>query len=120
VEVIGKGFHFRALGPSTIVGSAAFNLFCIIAVCISSMTSPGIRMIKEIRVFHITAAFSIFAYLWLFIVSVASPEVVDIWEGAVTLLMMPLLVSVSYCLGRWGLTWALARQPPSEELQEGV
>jgi solute carrier family 8 (sodium/calcium exchanger) len=66
VEVIGKGFHFRALGPSTIVGSAAFNLFCIISVCIMAIPSPDIRMIKEIRVFHVTAAFSIFAYLWLF------------------------------------------------------
>jgi Ca2+/Na+ antiporter len=54
-------------------------------------------MIKEIRVFHVTAAFSIFAYLWLFfIISVSSPDIVEVWEGALTLIMMPILVLVSY------------------------
>ena len=33
VETFGAGFKAGDLGPSTIVGSAAFNLFIIIAIC---------------------------------------------------------------------------------------
>ena len=50
------------LGPSTIVGSAAFNLFCIIAVCINAIPAGETRIIKETGVFAITAVFSILAY----------------------------------------------------------
>ena len=34
IEIFGNHFEAGDLGPSTIVGSAAFNLFIIIAVCI--------------------------------------------------------------------------------------
>jgi solute carrier family 8 (sodium/calcium exchanger) len=34
IEIFGNNFEAGDLGPSTIVGSAAFNLFVIIAVCI--------------------------------------------------------------------------------------
>lgn len=34
IEVYGNNFEAGDLGPGTIVGSAAFNLFCIIAICI--------------------------------------------------------------------------------------
>ena len=33
IETFGAGFRAGDLGPSTIVGSAAFNLFIIIAIC---------------------------------------------------------------------------------------
>lgn len=34
IEVCSNNFEAGDLGPGTIVGSAAFNLFCIIAICI--------------------------------------------------------------------------------------
>ncbi len=34
VGVVGNEFKAEALGPGTIVGSAAFNLLAIVAVCI--------------------------------------------------------------------------------------
>lgn len=34
IEIIGDGFEAGSLGPGTIVGSAAFNLFIIIGICI--------------------------------------------------------------------------------------
>ena len=49
------------LGPSTIVGSAAFNMLVISAVCVVSIPGGGGRNIKEVGVFYITAAFSLFA-----------------------------------------------------------
>lgn len=89
--------HSGALGPSTIVGSAAFNLLIITAVCISAIPDGEERKIKDTTVFGITAFFSVFAYLWLIIILLLiTPDVVDIWEGVVTFLMFPLLVALAY------------------------
>ena len=49
------------LGPSTIVGSAAFNLFVITAVCVVAIPEGEGRLIQERGVFYITATFSVFA-----------------------------------------------------------
>lgn len=97
IEIAVNGFHAGDLGPSTIVGSAAFNLFVIIAVCLWAIPSPEVRQVKERPVFFVTAVFSLFAYLWLqFIVQISSPDVVDVWEGVVTLLFFMLLLVASY------------------------
>mmetsp|Transcript_41930 Transcript_41930/g.115634 ORF Transcript_41930/g.115634 Transcript_41930/m.115634 type:complete len:799 (+) Transcript_41930:59-2455(+) len=96
-DVVKNRFISGELGPSTIVGSAAFNLFVIIAVCINAIPAGETKHIKEVEVFAITAAWSIFAYLWLLlIVSVISPLVIEIWEGAITCLLFPILVGQSY------------------------
>jgi len=48
-------------------------------------------------VFLVTAVFSIFAYLWLLIILVASsPDVVTIWEAVVTVLFFPVLLIISW------------------------
>lgn len=36
---LNEGFMAGALGPSTIVGSAAFNLLVILAICTASVTA---------------------------------------------------------------------------------
>lgn len=84
------------LGPSTIVGSAAFNLFVIIAVCVFAIGAEG-KIIKETKVFGITAFSSVFAYVWLLlIVQVITPDQIDIWEGVLTFLFFFILVVVAY------------------------
>eukprot|EP00928_Gymnodinium_smaydae_P021401 TRINITY_DN18348_c0_g1_i1.p1 TRINITY_DN18348_c0_g1~~TRINITY_DN18348_c0_g1_i1.p1 ORF type:complete len:848 (+),score=142.79 TRINITY_DN18348_c0_g1_i1:91-2634(+) len=89
------------LGPSTIVGSAAFNLFVITAVCVIAIPNGEVRYIKDTNVFAVTASFSIFAYLWLYIVvSLSSPNVVDIWEAFVSLLLFPVLIGLAYAADR--------------------
>lgn len=91
--------NFKAgdLGPSTIVGSAAFNLFVITAICVSCLPGEEVRRIKHLRVFFITATWSIFAYLWLyFILSVSSYGVVHIWEAVLTFLFFPITVLTAY------------------------
>merc|ERR1719387_2139901 len=62
IELLGAGFYSGALGPSTIVGSAAFNLLCIIAVCISAIPDGEGRKVKDTNVFGVTAVFSLWAY----------------------------------------------------------
>mmetsp|Transcript_59858 Transcript_59858/g.118671 ORF Transcript_59858/g.118671 Transcript_59858/m.118671 type:complete len:698 (-) Transcript_59858:52-2145(-) len=85
------------IGPSTILGSAAFNLLMIVAVCISTIPTPDTRKIDANPVFFLTAACSLFAYVWMvIIVEVSSPNVIDIWEGLVTFLLLPLMVVASW------------------------
>ena len=52
------------LGPSTIVGSAAFNLLMILAICVVCIPGGGSRQIKDLTVYACTAFASIFAYMW--------------------------------------------------------
>jgi solute carrier family 8 (sodium/calcium exchanger) len=97
IEVVGKNFQSGDLGPGTIVGSAAFNLFVIIAICIMSIPTGEIRRIRHLRVFFVTTAWSIFAYIWLWaIVSKISPGYIEVWEGTLTFLFFPLTVFSAY------------------------
>ncbi|XP_045122490.1 sodium/calcium exchanger 2-like isoform X3 [Portunus trituberculatus] len=97
IEIIGNDFRAGDLGPGTIVGSAAFNLFIISAVCVMFIPKGEIRRIKDIKVFAVTTVFSVVAYLWLLIIVVAvSPGVVEVWEAVVTLVMFPSLVLIAW------------------------
>lgn len=97
VEIIKNQFKAGELGPSTIVGSAAFNLLCITAVCIVSIEKGEVRKISAIKVYGVTAFFCIFAYVWLILVlMVMSPGQVELWEAIVTFLFFPVLILVAY------------------------
>lgn len=97
IEVVGKNFQSGDLGPGTIVGSAAFNLFVIIAICIVSIPTGEVRRIRHQRVFFVTTAWSIFAYIWLWaIVAKISPGYIEVWEGTLTFLFFPLTVFSAY------------------------
>jgi solute carrier family 8 (sodium/calcium exchanger) len=103
IETVSLGFEAGELGPGTIVGSAAFNLLVITSICIvaippaDGVNESGFRRIKEVGVFMITAFFSIFAYLWMYIVlTLISPDEVELWEALLTLAMFPILVIFAY------------------------
>lgn len=101
IEILNNQMYFGELGPGTIVGSAAFNLLGISAVCVMAIPSPEVRVIKDLTVFAVTASFSIFAYLWLIIILMGiSRDMVDPWEAVVTLLFFPLLVALAFCADR--------------------
>ncbi|XP_003225701.1 sodium/calcium exchanger 3 isoform X2 [Anolis carolinensis] len=101
IEVCGHGFVAGDLGPSTIVGSAAFNMFIIIAICVYVIPDGETRKIKHLRVFFVTAAWSIFAYIWLYmILAVFSPGVVQVWEGLLTLIFFPVCVFLAWIADR--------------------
>ncbi|CAF3656678.1 unnamed protein product [Rotaria socialis] len=97
IEIVGNRFEAGELGPGTIVGSAAYNLLMISAICIASINAPETRRIKLYNVFLVTSFFGFFAYIWLFIVlSVISKDVVELWEAVLTFLMFPLVVILAY------------------------
>merc|ERR1719419_953967 len=80
--ISGLGQPAGELGPATIVGSASFNLFIIIAVCVISVPAvgttkdeTGIRKVTELGVFFITAISSLWAFIWLLIcIEISSPQ----------------------------------------------
>ncbi|XP_038827648.1 sodium/calcium exchanger 1a isoform X15 [Salvelinus namaycush] len=101
VEVCGHNFDAGDLGPNTIVGSAAFNMFVIIGFCVSVIPDGEHRKVKHLRVFFVTATWSIFAYTWLYLIlAVISPGIVQVWEGLVTLFFFPLCVGMAYVADR--------------------
>ncbi|XP_070072148.1 sodium/calcium exchanger Calx isoform X4 [Drosophila takahashii] len=101
IEIYAKDFESGDLGPGTIVGSAAYNLFMIIAVCMIWIPAGEVRRIRHLRVFFVTALFSIFAYVWLWLIlSVFTPGVILVWEAIVTLLFFPLTVLWAYIAER--------------------
>ncbi|XP_046900126.1 sodium/calcium exchanger 1a isoform X1 [Hypomesus transpacificus] len=101
VEVCGHGFDAGELGPNTIVGSAAFNMFVIIGLCVSVIPNGETRKVKHLRVFFVTATWSIFAYIWLYLIlAVISPGIVEVWEGLLTLFFFPLFVGFAYVADR--------------------
>ncbi|KAG1679733.1 Sodium/calcium exchanger 2 [Nymphon striatum] len=101
IEICGKGFESGELGPGTIVGSAAFNLLVITAVCITCPQNEEIRQIKSIKVFAVTAFFSIFAYLWMLIIlEGTSKDIIEIWEAVLTFAMFPILVILAYIMDK--------------------
>lgn len=101
IEIIGRGFKAGELGPSTVVGSAAFNLFMITAVCVSVLPPGEVRRIKHLRVFAFTATCSVFAYVWMYIIlKVSTPGIIDVWEGIITLACFPGMVIVAWMIDR--------------------
>jgi len=97
IGVIGKNFESDKLGPSTIVGSAAYNLLAISAVCVVAIPNGEGRRIGNFVVFCITAFTCVFAYVWLVIVLVfISKNKVEVWEAVLTFLFFPILVCVAY------------------------
>ncbi|KAL3212506.1 hypothetical protein MRX96_007924 [Rhipicephalus microplus] len=68
IEIYAQNFEAGDLGPGTIVGSAAFNMFVIIAICVYSIPPNEVRRIKHLRVFFVTMTWSVFAYIWLYII----------------------------------------------------
>merc|ERR1712180_564571 len=97
IEIWAKDFKAGDLGPGTIVGSAAFNLFMIIGLCMYVIPDDEVRRIKHLRVFLVTATWSVFAYIWLYVILGAiSYGEVNTWEGILTFLFFPATVGTAY------------------------
>ena len=48
IEIVGNNFESGELGPGTIVGSAAFNLLAISAVCVIGVPKGETRRIEQV------------------------------------------------------------------------
>lgn len=85
------------LGAATIVGSAAFNLLSISAVCMASVPKGETRSISQLKVFLMTAFFSMLAYVWVLVVyTIWTPNRVSLVEACITFVLFPIFVGISY------------------------
>ncbi|XP_024369000.1 magnesium/proton exchanger 1 isoform X3 [Physcomitrium patens] len=85
------------LGPGTIIGSAAFNLYIILAVCVLVPKAGSTKHIRSIGVWIVELTWSMWAYIWLAIIlQVSSPDVVEPWEAVCTVLQFPILMMHAY------------------------
>lgn len=127
VETVSLKFESGDLGPGCIVGSAAFNLLFITAICISCLpedqddpTCLETRRIDEFGVFVITAIASLFAYLWMVItLAWVSADQIEVWEAVVTFLMFPALVWVSWAEDSGWWNWFGSDSVTPEDGAEG-
>uniref|UniRef100_A0A7C9EGF0 Sodium/calcium exchanger membrane region domain-containing protein n=1 Tax=Opuntia streptacantha TaxID=393608 RepID=A0A7C9EGF0_OPUST len=85
------------LGPGTLVGSAAFDLFPIHAVCVVVPKAGELKKISDIGVWLVGLCWSFWAYVWLYIIlKVWTPDVVTLWESLLTVLQYGLLLLHAY------------------------
>jgi solute carrier family 8 (sodium/calcium exchanger) len=119
IEICGNKFKAGELGPGTIVGSAAYNLLMISALCVLAIKNGDVRRIKNYKVFVVTALWSIFAYMWLYLVLVVfSPNEVSLWEAILTLIFFPLVVLNSYAAEK--NFWMTKCFPQSENVEMNI
>lgn len=99
------------LGASTIVGSAAFNLLVISGVCLMVVNKDndksekkdegidrGVKKINDMGVFAVTGFFSVFAYIWMYIVLM--DQKVELWEAIVTFMLFVVLIILAYAMDK--------------------
>jgi Ca2+/Na+ antiporter len=88
------------LGPSTIVGSAAFNLLVISGLSIYAVgtkENPETKKVFDTGVFAVTGIGSIFAYVWLYLtLQSISYEIIEPWEAWATFIFFFALVAMSF------------------------
>ncbi|PON65893.1 Sodium/calcium exchanger membrane region [Parasponia andersonii] len=91
------------LGPGTLVGSAAFDLFPIHAVCVVVPRAGELKKIADIGVWLVELFWSFWAYIWLYIIlEVWTPNVITLWEALLTVLQYGLLLTHAYAQDkRW-------------------
>mmetsp|Transcript_22463 Transcript_22463/g.58652 ORF Transcript_22463/g.58652 Transcript_22463/m.58652 type:complete len:864 (+) Transcript_22463:1727-4318(+) len=108
------------LGASTIVGSAAYNYFLIPGICSAALPAGHFRKLEHVYVFICTALWSVWAYVWVFLVlSVISPGEVEVWEGFVTLAFFPLMVLTAYAVDKKFWLWSSGQASiPPFDLEE--
>lgn len=59
---------YSGLGPGTLVGSAAFDLFPIHAVCVVIPKAGELKKIADLGVWIVELFWSFWAYFWLYII----------------------------------------------------
>lgn len=86
------------LGVFGIIGSAAYNLLCISAICIVAVDETP-KKINDLLTFATTSVFSIWAYIWMYIVF--QDKEVEIWEAWLTIVFFILLLILAYAADRF-------------------
>ena len=93
-------------GPACIIGSGAYNLFAITAVITAVLPAGSFKRVEHQKVFIWTTTWSIWAHIWVWLIyKKITPNVIDLWEGLVTLGMFPALVFTAWLVDTRGWNW---------------
>ncbi|CAL9093894.1 unnamed protein product [Musa textilis] len=96
IQNIGQ-LNAGGLGPGTLVGSAAFDLFPIHAVCVVVPKAGTLKKISDIGVWLVELFWSFWAYVWLYIIlEVWTPKIITLSEAVLTVLQFGLLLVHAY------------------------
>lgn len=105
------------LGPASIVGSGAFNLLVITGISILSVDEP--KKIYDLRVYAVTATFSLFSYSWMYIcLEVWTPFVVTVAEAWLTLFFFFLLVGTAFAADKMTQKTDNKKKTEKDKLEE--
>lgn len=88
------------LGPSTIVGSASFNLLVISGVSIIAVGGDDCetKCIEDMWVFAVTSIFGLWAYIWMWIC--VDDGYISVTEGVMTCVFFVALIVLAYTADR--------------------
>ncbi|KAL3849751.1 hypothetical protein ACJIZ3_011633 [Penstemon smallii] len=102
IRNIGK-LYAGGLGPGTLVGSAAFDLFPIHAVCVVVPKAGELKKISDIGLWLVELFWSFWAYIWLYLIlEVWTPSIITLTEALLTVLQFGLLLMHAYAQDkRW-------------------
>lgn len=108
------------LGPSTIVGSAAFNLLMISALSIIAVDENP-KLIEDTGVFFITSICSLWAYIWLYLILIIwSEDEIELWEAWCTLIFFFILIIAAYSADRMNNFLVNARKTQEQLKQDEI
>lgn len=106
------------LGPSTIVGSAAFNLLVISGVSILAVGDEP-KKVVDLGVFFVTSVASLWAYIWLYLcLEIFSQGQVTLVEGWLTLIFMFLFIVFAYGADRLNNMVQETKKTAEEQVQD--
>lgn len=121
IEIMSNEMYIGDLGSGTVVGSAAFNLLVISAVCVCAIPDGEVRYIKDMQVYCVTATFSILAYVWLLLIlMVISPDICELWEAVVTFLLFPVLLAIAFAADKGYFSPGGDEEPKQDENFHGA
>jgi len=107
------------LGPSTIVGSASFNLLVISAVSIIAVGGEdgSTKEIADLWVFAVTTIFSLWAYIWMWIC--VADSYISVAEGIMTCVFFVLLIVIAFTADKLN-KYRMSQRMSHEEQEEKV
>ncbi|KAB1202326.1 Magnesium/proton exchanger [Morella rubra] len=94
IQNIGK-LYAGGLGPATLVGSAAFDLFPIHAVCVVIPKAGELKKISDIGVWLVELFWSFWAYIWLYFNGLISEH----YEGKIVHYAVGMVPKCGYTVG---------------------
>lgn len=80
--------------------------FLIPGICTAALQPGEFKKLEHLAVFVLTATWSVWAYIWMYIVfAIHTPNVVEVWEAWVTFIFWLVMLLSAYIVDRKPWTW---------------